>query len=188
MELKLDLARRIQGWMTDAELEWLADQATRHYRIVEVGSWKGRSTAALASNTRGVVFAIDTWKGSAEHTADQVGPEGWLLEQFARNMQGLPVLPIVGDSVAVATHFQKVGSRYFDMVFIDAAHDAASVRADIVAWAPLLQEGGLLCGHDFGTWQGLEDVVLETVGDVFVMDSIWFRESKELKEGVLEKP
>ena len=175
--LKLERAKAIAGWMSVEELEWLAEQATRHYRIAEIGSWKGRSTIALAENTPGIVFAIDTWKGSPEHTPDQIGPEGWLFEQFAKNLGGLPVLPVKGKSVDVARHFQETGSRYFDMVFIDGDHSPENVKADIVAWKSLLQPGGLLCGHDFGTWGNVAETVLETLGPIkLIADSIWFKE------------
>jgi len=177
VQLKLEHAKATAGWMSVEELEWLALQASTHYRIAEIGSWQGRSTLALAENTRGIVFAIDTWKGSPEHTPDQIGPEGWLFEQFARNLGGQPVFPIVGHSVDVARHFLNTGSKYFDMIFIDGDHAEESVRADIKAWRPLLQPGGLLCGHDFGTWGRVAETVLEVLGPVSVIaDSIWFKE------------
>lgn len=180
MQLRLDRARAIQGWMNDPELKWLARMATRHYRIAEVGSWKGRSTVALAENTKGMVFAIDTWKGSPEHSADQVGPEGWLFEQFSQNVKGLPIIPIMGTSLAAAKHFRDGQFRLFDMIFIDAAHDAESVRADIVAWWPLLQPGALMCGHDYGTWPGLDEAVKAELGRVKVRASIWYTYKERL--------
>ena len=39
--------------------------------------------------------------------------------------------------------------RYFDMVFLDAAHDHDSVNADIDAWFPLVRPGGIIAGHDY---------------------------------------
>jgi predicted O-methyltransferase YrrM len=176
--LKLERAKQIHGWMTDVELEWLAIQAQVHYRIAEVGSWHGRSPVALAENTPGVVFAIDTWKGSEEHTADMVGPEGELFKRFASNIKGLPAFPIMSTSVEAARHFRDCDVKFFDMIFIDASHDYDNVKADILAWRSLLQPRGILCGHDFdGTWPGLERAVTEVLGEVKVVaGSIWLKE------------
>jgi hypothetical protein len=51
----------IPGWMTHAELDWLAQQASLHQNIVELGSFRGRSTMAICDNAAGKVTAIDTW-------------------------------------------------------------------------------------------------------------------------------
>src|SRR5579872_1226425 len=79
----------INGWMLSTELEWLAEKAKRRKNIVEVGSWMGRSTRALADSTRGTVIAVDTWKGSDEDEPRRIlkgQPEGWLLREFCKNL------------------------------------------------------------------------------------------------------
>lgn len=176
MQSRLDRAKAIQGWMSDFELDWLARMASQRGRIVEVGSWKGRSTAALAEYTSGIVFAVDTWKGSAEHKEIEIGPAGALFKQFIENTKGLPVLPIMGTSLEAAKHFKDSGFKVFDMIFIDGDHAPESVSLDIQAWKPLLQDGGLLCGHDYGTWPGLKEAVDVTLGQVEVTASIWYKE------------
>jgi len=61
--LDLARARAITGWMADDELLWLARVARGCQRIVEVGSYQGRSTRALADHCPGVVFCVDTCNG-----------------------------------------------------------------------------------------------------------------------------
>lgn len=136
---------------------------------------------ALAENTKGVVFAIDTWKGSAEHTPEQIGAPGQLFQAFVQNVHGLPVLPVQATSADAAKHFQDCGFKFFDMIFIDGSHAAEDVKADILAWRELLQPGGILCGHDFGTWPGLAETVLDVLGEVEVpIGSIWLKEGEKL--------
>lgn len=145
--LNIENALKIEGWMEPYDLEWLARHAAHARIICEVGCWKGRSTTALADNTPGVVFAVDTWLGSEEHNPPVQG----LYEAFEANMEPYiargKVLEMRTQSVDAARHFATFGER-FDMIFIDASHDYDSIRADILAWRPLVASGGLLCGHD----------------------------------------
>src|SRR5271169_1206558 len=148
-------ALTITGWMAECELTWLAGQARTKSRILEVGSWKGRSTRAMADNqpAGGVLYAVDTWKGQLTqevHTKElATHEEGWLLKEFKRNMSGLSsVIPVQLTSMEAADKFR---GESFDMIFIDGSHDYVDIKADILAWLPMLSPGGVFCGHDY-TW------------------------------------
>lgn len=163
--MNIDRALDVEGWLTEAEASYLASVASRSLVAIEVGSWMGRSTCAIAANIRGYVWAIDTWKGSAEHApmlADK--PSDWLYERFLANTQGLPIVPLMLPSVDAAVLFSGTGTKA-DLIFIDANHTYESVKADIEAWMPLLTDGGVLCGHDFDPvyWPGIVQAVKECV-------------------------
>ncbi len=159
--LKLDRARATEGFMgEEVELPWLACAARGRGCIVEVGSWLGRSTIAMAENTKGKIYAVDTWKGSQEHQEELKGKSpDWLYDRFMANVRGLSVTPVRTTSVEAA---KLLSHLRFNMVFLDASHDYESVKADILAWRPLLSAGGLLCGHDYQpSYVGVMDAVRE---------------------------
>lgn len=174
-------AKQLLGWMSEAELTWLAEQAKRRSAVVEIGSYLGRSTRAIADNAVGRLMAIDTWRNADTHVLMQMpkhmlGPN-WLWQGFLYNVKDLiPERLEVRrrNSLAAAEELRAEGKR-FDMIFIDAGHEYAEVKADIAAWKPLLRDGGLLCGHDFtGKHQGVIQAVRESVPQFTIaVDSIW---------------
>lgn len=155
----VESASAIQGWMTAPELEWLSNAAKDRQVIVEVGSWKGRSTKALAASSPGVVYVIDHWQGSKDeldssHVEAVRNGSDWLYGVFSTNLATEistgKVVPIRSDSEkAVPILERALGGRKADMIFIDCDHSYEAVRRDILAYRPLLTDGGLLCGHDY---------------------------------------
>lgn len=164
--MNIERSLATQGWLMESEATYLASVASKSRLIVEVGSWMGRSTCALAANAgEGMVFAVDTWKGSSEHAGQLAAkPEGWLFSEFRRNTQGLPIVPVPLPSLDAAFLFAKT-SIQFDAIFLDASHDYDSVKSDILAWTPLLRPNGILCGHDYDPphWMGVMHAVEECV-------------------------
>lgn len=135
--------------------------------FVEIGSLYGRSTAYMAveilnSGKSISLLAIDTWMGSPEHDNKKD-----MFPQFSRNMlpvAGLGILDTMQtDSVKAATAFSP---RSFEFVYIDAAHDYDSVKADIHAWWPIVKIGGYIGGHDYSeSWPGVVRAVDEFFSD-----------------------
>ena len=179
-----------EGWMSTGELAWLSAQARQHQSIVEVGCYMGRTTSVLAE-TPGVVYAVDNFRGSEEHQPDLLRRQSsYLRDEFERNLNrhttSGKVKVVQLDSKTAA---QALSHLSFDMIFIDASHDYENVKADILAWIPLLRDGGLLCGHDYGAnrnvdTRGLERAVRELLPGFQVVneESIWYiRVSKQKK-------
>lgn len=161
----------LQGWLHAPEiLDQLVDQ-TRPRLIIEVGSWKGASAHRLLK--RGLtwgdcsIVCIDTWLGSPEHYLI----EQWhtelamkngrpqIFEQFLANAvhAGLAehVVPLSLPSNLAAELLTALGVKA-PLIYLDAAHDEASVAEDIRNYWPLVSPGGVLCGDDYlDRWPGV---------------------------------
>lgn len=144
-----------QNWFTYAGFyKQLIRNAPRGAVIVEVGSWKGKSTAFLAveainANKNISIYAVDLWLGLDDpaYLADHDVKAGTLYARFLDNMKPLRsvVTPLRMPSLDASRLFQDGA---VDAVYIDASHKYEDVRADIAAWLPKVKPGGVLAGHD----------------------------------------
>ena len=159
------------------ELEYLAHVASQSTRILEIGSWKGRSAIAMADNTDGLVYCVDTWSGHLE-ASDHFSAE--CFRDFLRNTKDhVNILPVPLESCHAASIFGRFKFQ-FDMIFVDGRHDLVGVECDLAAWTPLLAEGGILCGHDYGRpdWPDVKTAVDRLVSKYRVVPNttIWTTE------------
>lgn len=150
----------VSGWFSDQDTTFykaMIDKTDGPAHFVEVGSWKGRSSSYMAveiiNSGKNIQFdCVDNWVGDPREEAHQKDPfvmSGTLYEEFLRNME-----PVSGKFRAVRLDSVLAAATYtdnsLDFVFIDAAHDYDSVKADIIAWLPKVKPGGVFAGHDFG--------------------------------------
>lgn len=167
---KLIYDNQIEGWMSKEELNWLFKVATGVKSIIEVGSWKGRSTHALLTGCKGTVYAVDHFQGSPGEEAHK-GVKN-IYEDFIKNVGHFKQLKVIeSDSLKAAKNFKGKA----DMVFIDGAHTYEAVKADIEAWLPKAEK--IICGHDF-QWPGVQQAVTEKFGFVHTQDTIWYKKLK----------
>jgi len=148
LDIKSDFSRRDAKALENVVQRVLRDNVT----IVEVGSWKGMSTAILAkaaSDFQGKVFAVDHWHGSDGVFEHQQAKEADMLSVFRHNMQVLGVSdlvhPLVMTSELAASVFKDSS---LDFVFIDADHRYSHVSQDIEMWLPKVKRKGIIAGHD----------------------------------------
>jgi predicted O-methyltransferase YrrM len=155
------------------EFHWLAEQASTRRNIVEIGSWLGATARAMADNTKGLVYCVDTFDGRGLEDHFIGKPASWPLEQFKANTGHIPNIKTWNCTSAHAAVMMKRLNLKFDMIFIDAAHDYESVKHDIRSWCPLLATGGLLCGHD-RSWDGVKQAIDELCpGHRVAVGAIW---------------
>jgi predicted O-methyltransferase YrrM len=147
---------QVQGWMTrdQAQRLWVAAQRLAGpARIVEIGSYHGRSAIILSSAaTSGVeVYAIDP------HGGNDRGPqqiEGEFEdgqrdhEIFIRNLRDAGVVDRVRHVRKPSQDATDDIPGLLEVVYIDGAHRFEPARADIVRWGAKVAPGGTLLIHD----------------------------------------
>lgn len=165
------ITRSIDGWLTELEgtaLYCAAKYGSGNGVIVEIGSFKGKSTIWLASASkkagRELVYAIDTHLGSPEHQpgrecAFHMPSEGTTEQVFRTNIINADVAdwvnPIITTSIQ-ASHSWNLPIR---LLFIDADHTYESVRNDFLTWEKHVVPNGLVAFHDVDKWDCSPDVL-----------------------------
>ncbi len=180
----------VPGWFDPEDFEFydwvvleLARRLGRVRHVVEIGSFKGRSSSRMAVNLINLgqhtqFDCIDTWLGSIEHQAGQpwADPDviaGKLFDRFRENMA-----PVSGYYRAVCLDSVSAAELYdpgsLDLVFIDADHGYDSVYEDIRAWRSKIRSGGVIAGHDWPYSTGLRRAVRELLGEPIVSGTCWY--------------
>jgi hypothetical protein len=162
---------QIHGWFDfETVYQDAVDRAPQHgATFVELGAWLGKSTVAMAkmiqvSKKQITFYTVDTWDGRGikgldlnnlkkhePRVADKLANEQSLLPIFQENLRRCKVRRFVktlcSTTQEASTHFDDHSLAF---VFIDASHDLASVRQDILTWIKKVKPKGTLAGHDYG--------------------------------------
>ena len=152
-----ELMKDVPGWLSDEEAEALyelAKECTGKGVIVEIGSWKGKSTICLGLGSRagnGVrIFSVDP------HADYRHG-------EFKQNIEraGLAdlVMPVKGLSQDVVDDFDEP----IELLFVDGSHEEDDVRHDFDTWVPKVVDGGTVAFHDTTWHAGVRRVVAEKI-------------------------
>ncbi len=163
----------VDGWMTHDQASALFTAATAcppGGRIVEIGSFRGRSTIVLASGaTPGTtVIAIDP------HAGNDRGPQEIDGYQDAAQTDheiflGNLVMAGVADGVTHLRMFSGPAlyevSGSVDVLYVDGAHRYQPARADIRDWGARVSDGGTMLIHDSFSSLG---VTLAIVRELFL--------------------
>lgn len=152
----LDRVEAVEGWMTDAQAARLHDAARSvpaGGRIVEIGSFRGRSTIVLASSAvEGVeVVAIDPHAGNDRGPQEFEGFEAQAAddnEVFKANLARAGVADRVRHVREFSDSAHHAVDGDIDVLYIDGAHRYGPAHADIVGWGARVVPGGRMLIHD----------------------------------------
>jgi len=148
------------SWHFPNWAEWLAPYRHRAVRVLEIGSWEGRSALFFLNHLpRARLVCLDTFEGGQEHQAAE-DAETFLPQvekrfdantaEFKRRVEKIRARSADG--------LVRLGlaNRRFDIAYIDGSHRAGDVYSDGALTWPLMDRGGLVIFDDY-QWKMMPD-------------------------------
>jgi predicted O-methyltransferase YrrM len=144
----------IEGQISQEEartLMTLARESAPDSAILEIGSFRGRSTIALAAgammSNRNRVYAVDPHDHFRGVLGGLFGPsdQAELYKNICASGLGeiIAVVSLPSTNAASGWPGDKIG-----LLWLDGDHRYSSVRADFDAWEPYVLKGGIIAFHD----------------------------------------
>ncbi|MFQ5902614.1 MAG: class I SAM-dependent methyltransferase [Candidatus Binatia bacterium] len=156
---------KVPGMLTQNEVEYLYRLGQLNPGkgvIVEIGSWKGKSTICLGLGSMAVggekVYAVDPHKPLAE--------EGYVEDteaEFRKNIKGAGVEDHVVPMVMTSEEAAKGWNQPIRLLWIDGDHRYEQVKQDLLLWDPHVVEGGIIAMHDTIRKKGPKRVLWESI-------------------------
>ena len=145
----------IPGWSTmedQGELIKTILQTIQHKNkltIAEIGVYLGRGTAMW--NTELINSGVDYQYYALDHFKHYYEQDNKATDFYAETLNNLKsvldkISLVSNDSSDEASSYSD---KFFDVIYIDGAHDYDTVKKDIQAWLPKLKDDGIICGDDY---------------------------------------
>ncbi len=147
-------SEKVEGHLSPREMRFLALLAacpTAKGEILEIGSFKGKSTvilaraASLAGNAR--VVAVDPLTSPSVTDPDLRGEES-CLKEFQSNLQRARVSDAVEFHQTFSFELAKEWNRPIRLLWIDGDHTYAGTKIDFDLFSPFLSAGAIVAVHD----------------------------------------
>ena len=154
VERALKLAHGVPGFLGDNEARFLAMLAAcvpADGAIVEIGSFKGKSTVLLASVAAqcglGRIVAIDPHT-SPSPTDPGLPPGASSFEEFSAALRSAKLEEQVEVHRTFSKEVAKSWNRHIRLLWIDGEHTYKGAKEDFDMFSPFLANGGVLALHD----------------------------------------
>ena len=166
--------KRIDGWITLNEAIALYDIArslkNMNPRVVELGSWQGKSTFILYKGLNkkqlAEIYCIDPFnadgdcRSKIQYKSKESKKDCSLKDQFLQNCAIYKMNRFVKLLEGYSYEFSKEWNLPIDFLFIDANHSEKAVYQDYLEWSNFVAKGGYIAFHDVlfdeknGAWSG----------------------------------
>lgn len=147
--------KKIQGWLTPSEalgLRYVATRLKKDSRVLEIGSWKGKSTFCIAHGlVDGTIFCVDPFNADGEQQSkssyESAKGEEDLLTQFNNNVKGFNNIQINPNKGYSQDFVGKINN--VDFLFIDGDHSIEGCKFDFEHFEDAVNPGGYIAFHDY---------------------------------------
>jgi hypothetical protein len=143
----------VVGWLTEAQAARLAAAAAAPRpagAVVEIGSFRGRSTIVLA-RAAGAVVAIDPHAGG-DRGPQEIAPEAERgaadYDVFHANLAAAGVADRVRHVRLPSAEAHAAVEGPLSLLYVDGAHRFGPARADLAGWGGRVAPGGTMLVHD----------------------------------------
>lgn len=181
-------ATKIEGWLSIEVMDLfirILKTLPEGSNLLEIGSWKGRSTTLLALSMpkNSKLYSLDPFSGSQEHK--HLYGKVDTFQDYQKNLKANNIENLVYPIKSTTKDLIKNPIKQINFLFIDGSHEYTDVLADFKYWFPLVNDHGWIAFHDY-KWQGVKKVIWEEVltrKDISaakrVEDTIYFQKKKE---------
>ena len=142
-------------WFTTHKILWNAViQYLKPKRVLEIGSFEGRSACYLIAALNGIpgaeITCVDPWEQywEMDRIMSEVETKFDKNTSLALQISSVKLRKIKGNSHRVMAKMLAEGEPLFDLIYIDGSHLAADVFLDAALAYRLLRPGGVIIFDD----------------------------------------
>ncbi|UCG59729.1 MAG: class I SAM-dependent methyltransferase [Phycisphaerales bacterium] len=150
----LETTKNIEGFLSEREVRFLALLAacpTAEGEILEIGSFKGKSTIVLAKSAlltgKDNVVAVDPLTSPSITDPALSGAES-SLKDLQANLRDAGVENCVEFHHEYSSELAEGWNRNVRLLWIDGDHTYSGTKADFEMFSPFLVNGGIVAMHD----------------------------------------
>ncbi len=150
----IETTENIEGFLSEKEIKFLALLAacpTAKGEILEIGSFKGKSTVILAKSAlltgKTNVVAVDPLTSPAITDPDLKGEKS-CLKDFQTNLRNAGIEKHVEFHRKRSSELAKVWNRDIRLLWIDGDHTYSGTKSDFGMFSPFLSNGAIIAIHD----------------------------------------